>query len=106
MAGEAACLPLLLLPRYGCTVADSFHLASLHALLVVHRSSLPPPCRSMRADHNAELSFRDAMRFAIVDQLNAFRLASTKTDKRGQTVRQGKAGGVHCWLQWLSTRMG
>lgn len=44
----------------------------------------------MRADHNAELSFRDAMRFAIVDQLNAFRLASTKTGTRGQKVWDGE----------------
>ncbi|PRW56459.1 hypothetical protein C2E21_4642 [Chlorella sorokiniana] len=43
-------------------------------------------CIGMRADHNAELSFRDAMRYAITDQLQAFRLASTKTGLRGQQV--------------------
>lgn len=47
----------------------------------------------MRADHNAKLSFHDAMLYAVLDQLNMFRLASTKTGTRGQPVC-GLGGGL------------
>lgn len=64
----------------------------------------------MRADHNSELSFLDAMRYAITDQLNAFRMASTKTGTRGQQVCgagfmvQGAACRAQCLAVCLASR--
>ena len=48
----------------------------------------------MPEDHNAALTFRDAMRYAVRDQLAAFRLASVKRGTRGQEVR------VRGWAPW------
>lgn len=50
-------------------------------------AALPPNSCRMPDDFNANLTFRDAMRLAVRDQLNAFRLASTKTGTRGQQAR-------------------
>lgn len=61
----------------------------------------------MRADHNAKLSFHDAMLYAILDQLNTFRLASTKTGTRGQPVRGLGVGlRLRLRLRWAGAGAG
>lgn len=43
-------------------------------------------CIGLGPDHNAALNFRDAMRCAVMDQLSAYRHASTVADSQGRQV--------------------
>lgn len=44
------------------------------------------PGRRFATEHNAALTFRDAMRWEVREQLEAFRLASVGTSARGAPV--------------------